>query len=1135
MSVGGETAIQSNQSGGARQPNVVQGSVCPPADQSVAVGSQSLPPERTGDRSAGLACSADDYQAKERPQEQSSSADASKYFRRDAAKAREPACDVDRERFGGIAREFSRTTELARHQGNAELEARSLVEELTIAEQLGQTEKLNALSERFAVVSKVAALERASQQVASLAAKEFLTPANTKGQERFVAFASGASGSPKVIFTEAFSRLSDAKKVEVLKELSRVGMVEHYRQRAQAEIDPAKRRFYEAKASFSEGKIEAGRLGFMDVKRLSEGRKDDPELAAMREEVAQKTRQFSLAAVKRLQSAHASFMEQRTSGLGFAPMYRGHYGRTRDLFVEVRKALEAGKANTIEEAMQYVHDAGVQSAYTLGSSKKTVVAAYRESPDPDLARLMALETREGLEKCQTPDGRRQQLLSTARAIRHRAGSYALAAAMLEEVLGKQMEETAAGLPKGMADQIRSEETGKRTNVRKKVVADLRKMKKKDPKGYERQFPEGDPLERPELLEQVVQSSIETTIAHRIRQCVFYAIDQHVKDGGLKGDPIAKQAWEVYDDMMDPLDKSLHFSDAARDAIIDEVIITAVTMPSTMGIGSAVRATVGGSRLAVRLMSQGGGRAVATRLAIIGAGAVAEGSVMTATQSTISGHADAKSFGLNVAMSFAFGIGGRIGGHLTKGLGLGEEAMKGAGLLARVGKSSSSFALTITLQSEIGMGLSYLEDIAADSGPSKTAWQRFGGSFMRMVAFHYGTKAMNLATRGEMFRAEQAAEARFEKAREQRIALMAKGSSDGLAGGNVVEPVLQEASVPQREAPLGLRIDERCVPASKAQELKRVLGEREAASLTRGELRKVVARLVRESNWKFKEIQDVFGVEGMRALGYGTELPFGFTSRAQYGVFEKGVAKMLLDAGIPIFDPEVKILVQGSSVRGKKHSTGTPYMWEADPSKPGKEGKRSDVDIAVVVSPRLYAELVVRRVRWVMNENRSNSADQKTAIVATLKWLKTIKVDPRLATNEKDMLNTRWRAETKQMLEAELEKMLGESVDLSVRTANEEGVEWWQSPRENGEEVKGGASKKLAKAMSAKSLGIFNTDQAVRTEYGKFREEMALQGFDRGVQVSFMLPESKLYPKPDEMMIISAAQAYPSATTRAPAP
>lgn len=350
---------------------------------------------------------------------------------------------------------------------------------------------------------------------------------------------------------------------------------------------------------------------------------------------------------------------------------------------------------------------------------------------------------------------------------------------------------------------------------------------------------------------------------------------------------------------------------------------------------------------------------------------------------------------------------------------------------------------------------------------------------------------------------------------------------------VTEPAPQVETVePAREDQAGeVDADSQCdfttskLSEDRRQEVADHISGRELSSLSRDEQSDLITHLAQEKGWSLHEMQALIGPEGMsQHLGYGQDLPFGFTSRAQFDQFKTELLEAMVEADMPIDGPEVDIFIHGSSVTGASEKLGVPYRWLDDPAVEGKAGEASDLDVGIEVSPEIFTDLVLRKVRWVMGEHYGIEADDDLAAIATLKWLDTLNVDPATAQSEKELENIVNRAESVQILQAELRARLGDAEDLSIDTRGEGGLEWWERTRDaNGETrvVRTIGSKRLSDALARQKIGVNNTDDAWREAYGGLKDDMRGAGFDRDVQISWLLEGSSFVPRPGELIRISA--------------
>ncbi|MCE9625708.1 MAG: hypothetical protein K8R69_09730, partial [Deltaproteobacteria bacterium] len=411
-------------------------------------------------------------------------------------------------------------------------------------------------------------------------------------------------------------------------------------------------------------------------------------------------------------------------------------------------------------------------------------ASNLKANDADFYSLFSLETKEGLEKIKDPEARRGHLLGLAEQMRHRTGCYAVSAEILEGLFAKDFQEALAALPVDQLDKVRKEVEAERPKVEKQVKSDLVKMKEKHPDEYGKRFPKGEPSETE--IKKMVDQALDGKLAVKVRKMAFEKIDAKAKAGSLS-DAIATKAWKVYDGMKDPTDKTWQMADETVDGIVDEVVITAVTMPITMGVGSMVRGGLGGTSLALRWVSQGGGRALAMRAGIFLGGALAEGYTMAALAP---GDFEWKNVGFNTLMSIAFHGGGKAWGKAGAKLGVDEVALMALRAEGKsvAGKSAVNFAGTMLTQTTVATTMGYVGELAMNHENPNTFWERFGGEALRMVAFHYGTHALNMATGNLAVEADQALQVKMKAARESYLKWVEGGKPPAEAAKLAVEYV-----------------------------------------------------------------------------------------------------------------------------------------------------------------------------------------------------------------------------------------------------------------------------------------------------------------------------------------------------------
>ena len=104
--------------------------------------------------------------------------------------------------------------------------------------------------------------------------------------------------------------------------------------------------------------------------------------------------------------------------------------------------------------------------------------------DSDFDLLLKLHTREGLEKMQTPQARRETLLSAAKEIRSRNGCYAVAGEFLEELFSKELGSALQEIRPEKKLEFQKEVEGERSKTEKQAAQDqLQHSKEKEPKVF----------------------------------------------------------------------------------------------------------------------------------------------------------------------------------------------------------------------------------------------------------------------------------------------------------------------------------------------------------------------------------------------------------------------------------------------------------------------------------------------------------------------------------------------------------------------------------------------------------------------------------------------------------------------------
>ncbi len=83
------------------------------------------------------------------------------------------------------------------------------------------------------------------------------------------------------------------------------------------------------------------------------------------------------------------------------------------------------------------------------------------------------------------------------------------------------------------------------------------------------------------------------------------------------------------------------------------------------------------------------------------------------------------------------------------------------------------------------------------------------------------------------------------------------------------------------------------------------------SLRKAEREELLVWLRDQKAWKAKDFQEFIGPDGMREyLGYGTTIPFGFDSEAEYYSFARVLLQRLAQDGVPTGRGRAKVLIPG---------------------------------------------------------------------------------------------------------------------------------------------------------------------------------------------------------------------------------
>ncbi len=248
------------------------------------------------------------------------------------------------------------------------------------------------------------------------------------------------------------------------------------------------------------------------------------------------------------------------------------------------------------------------------------------------------------------------------------------------------------------------------------------------------------------------------------------------------DPITDRAWEIYNDDFDPLGETWNLSSTTWDAVTHEAILTGVTLPATIGVGTLVRAGLGGTSFITNLAARGRGGAALAETLLVGAGGVAEGIVWEGQSVFIEGRSfDPAQAGLNTLMSLAFHGGGRLWGRVGQRLEMNPWAVG-----AETGRIPSrfevglrqfaNFAGSMTTQTAVSTGFGEIQQAASGAPSEGTFLERLSGHFARMLGYHFAQRGLNLGTDGIFQEIEGQTWRNVEAARQLGEVLRARQSA-----------------------------------------------------------------------------------------------------------------------------------------------------------------------------------------------------------------------------------------------------------------------------------------------------------------------------------------------------------------------
>jgi hypothetical protein len=727
-----------------------------------------------------------------------------------AGEATEP--DVDRVRLTKLAFLVARERRRVINEEGLSQAAPLLLMETHIALALGDSQRADQLSARLMETLKESATATALAPVQSLVESGELHAGDLEDLKPYFRIVSIPACGKKLAATPFFFQQSGPRQLEMLQEVSRLALVAEHRTHARDALlacDEPRQLYHEAHLALLSGNTPKARVLLMDFKENTMTA-EDPELILMREEAREILRIFSLQEMDQLIAYNQEIAAQRKGNRYGWTIEAILTGESQDLSLQrMKKFLERGEADTLEEAYELGREAGI-----LGKISGSLVPLFQ------------MGTREGLERLSQPESRKRYLLEVVEATNIRDGSYAGSGKLLEDVFQDELRFALRECSKEKFAALRADID--RENLEKMVSRELMQaaleeklalLQEKDPDGFAERFGADGPSE--DEKKGLIDEMVKTEVEHRVTLLVgFHLLGELHDSGELKTrDPLAAQAWEIYNDSFDPLDEIFNVAHATSDVLKKEALFTVVTLPAGLGVGTLARAGVGGSSLVVRLAAQGGFRAMLAEGMVIGAGALAEGLTGLALNRLLKGEKITPGkAGLEFLSGLAGGSIGRLWSRGAKALKIDEAALetlvkKGGNRAELAGRKIGGFAAPLalsvantTLFGEIG--------ILFEDEPVKTSFaERLFGNFIKGLINPQLEKVVHRALGNYLSDADDQVWRRLKVAREGILVQkrMDEDDSHALFKMGQAASSLKEAGATEEEIVKWLEIDPSLAP------------------------------------------------------------------------------------------------------------------------------------------------------------------------------------------------------------------------------------------------------------------------------------------------------------------------------------
>lgn len=515
---------------------------------------------------------------------------------------------------------------------------------------------------------------------------------------------------------------------------------------------------------WQEGQIVQAQAAWEKVVMATEGSLH-PELQSLNTEAKAQLKQILSMQLNDLTRANSMFKQQRLA-------QQLKFKAKIEITFEKNEAL-------IEVFQELAQESGVYNLDTLcqalaertkGSARvKKIWERYQklEQFDGPFAAYLKQYLPHGISSRLTIDSQRQADMELGNALRTGGGSDALAGEVYQRVFAEVYAEEEAKVLEEQGEEIQKQFEQYRYYLEPKIEAQVKRQlsrsKKENPKAFYKCYPKGWPSEsqiekmQDNIWQELWHNTVHRRVLVRLEERYSKCRADWYLPGGVKkkhrenfaalpeSEQIQVQAYFNYDDMLDPLDKTLNLSDEAVRQIVDEVIITAVATAISAGSAGMIRSgALRGSELALQnsrrlsiftptsgtWLNRLGQRGQqlwngARRMPFSMRGSYATNfGVDNLLQSLTTADMTGESFDTELARNTRYSIAFDLGGFLTR-----------AALGRRFSRGYFGLASTLGMQTVIGAGMSYGEEIITGQATGQSFWERLGHSGLRMGMGH----------------------------------------------------------------------------------------------------------------------------------------------------------------------------------------------------------------------------------------------------------------------------------------------------------------------------------------------------------------------------------------------------------------